>query len=108
MHYFSSIQRALPSFVLDVLVPTLDVYSDISIIVPWIIASHYKYAGSMAFPLLLQFAATIVKWYQLEKSKDKKWSWVFLVLQFWPQLRALRVIKMIYNGDTRADEKKKK
>lgn len=62
----------------------------------------------MTFPLFLNFAATVAKWYQLEKREDKKWSWVPLLLQFWPQLRSLRVIRLMYLGDARADKKKKK
>ena len=93
---------------LEVFLPTLDTYSDLSLIIPWLIASHYNYAGSMAFPLLIHFAATTVKWYQMEKPENKKWSWVFLLGQFWPQLQALRVIKMMYKRDKRADEERKK
>ena len=106
--YLASVKRTIPTFITKVLMPTMDTYGDLSLIIPWVIASHYYYAVSMAIPLLLQFLATIVKWNQLEKPQDKKWSWVFLILQLWPQLRALRVIKLMYNGDKRADDKKRK
>lgn len=106
--HFTSLKRVAPSFLLEVCLPTLDTYSDLSLIIPWIIASHYNYAGSMAFPLLIHFLAISVKWYQLEKSENKKWSWILLLLQFWPQLQALRVIKMLYKGEKEADQEKKK
>ena len=107
-NHFASIKQVAPSFFLEVFLPTLDTYSDLSLIIPWIIASHYNYAGSMAFPLLIHFLAMFVKWYQLETLENKKWSWILLLLQFWPQLQALRVIKMLYKGEKEADKEKKK
>merc|ERR1712226_1614183 len=58
-------------------------------------------------PLLLQFASTIYKWIRLGKRKHKKWSWIALVLQFWPQWRALRVMHLNYKNDKKFETKKK-
>ena len=104
----SPLQRILPSVLFDVGLPTLDVYSDLSLIIPWLIGHHYIYGTSMAIPLLLSFIAIAYKWYKLEKPQDKRWSWVFLLLQCWPQLRALRVIRKVYRGDPKAYEEKTK
>ena len=91
----------------DVGLPTLDVYSDLSLIIPWLIAGHWIYGLSMTIPLLLQFVSTIYKWIKIEKREDKKWSWIFLILQLWPQLTAIRVIKLLYKNDPSANDKKK-
>ena len=58
----------------------------------------------MTIPLILQFISTIYKWFQIEKREMKKWTWPILLLQFWPQWRALRII----NLDMKQDEIKRK
>ena len=103
----SPLKGILPSALFDVGLPTLDVYSDLSLIIPWFIGGHYIYGASMTFPIMLCFLATAYKWYRIEESTNKRWSWVFLLLQLWPQLRAIRVMKKLYQGDTRAYENKK-
>ena len=100
-HHFRAIKRILPSFLFNVLLPTLDVYSDLSLIIPWYLANHWKYALSMTLPLVLQFASTIYKWFQFECPKQKRWTWILLLLQLWPQWRAIRVLKLLYKNDKR-------
>ena len=75
------IKRIAPSFIFDVALPSVDVYSDLSLIIPWYRNGHLKYAASMTAPLLLQFISTAYKWFQLEKRESKKWSWTILLLQ---------------------------
>ena len=101
-------KKVLPSVLFDVIMPTLDVYSDLSLIIPWYIAGHPTYAASMTVPLSLQFTSTIYQWIKIEKPADKKWSWIFLFLQLWPQLRALRIIHLLYKGNDKALHKRKK
>ena len=43
----------------------------------------------------------------MEKPEDKKWSWILLFLQLWPQWRAIRIIRLLYRNDPRAVDKKK-
>ena len=62
---------------------------------------------SMTVPVLLLFLSTIYKWIRLEKRENKKWSWVILLLQFWPQWRAIRVMRLDFKNDPRTDDKKK-
>ena len=102
------IKQVISPCIFDVGLPTLDVYSDLSLIIPWYINDHVIYAGAMTVPLLMQFLSSIFKWVRLEKTKDKRWSWIFLLLQVWPQLRALRWIRLVYKGHPRALQKKKK
>ena len=104
-YHSSAIKRVLPSFLFNVLLPTLDVYSDLSLIIPWFLANHWKYALSMTLPLVLQFASTIYKWFQFECPKQKRWTWILLFLQLWPQWRAIRVLKLLYKNDKRHQKK---
>jgi len=100
-------KRIVPSFVFDVVFPSLDVYSDLSLIIEWFIKRHWIYAISMSMPVLLQFLFTIHKWVRLEKSESKKWSWLFLLIQFWPQWRAIRAMNLDCKNDEKAERKKK-
>ena len=101
------IKRISPSFILDVALPSIDVYSDFSLIAGWIWRQHWTYAISMSVPLLLQFLATIYKWFKLEKRENKKWSWPLLLFQFWPQRRAIRVMNLDFKNDEKTEAKKK-
>ena len=101
------IKRVAPAFVFDVALPSLDVYSDCSLILGWYLNGHLVFTMFMAIPVLLQFAFTSYKWVRLENREDKRWSWIVLLLQFWPQWRALRIIKLDLNKHETFQTKKK-
>jgi hypothetical protein len=91
----------------DVVLPTLDVYSDLSLVVPWYLDGHPKYALMMTIPPLLNLGFTSYKWWSSEKSSEKKWSWLLVILQFYSQFKALQVINLLWKKDPKAHEKKK-
>ena len=93
--------------IFDVVVPTVDVYSDLSLIITWYMQGHWKYASAMLIPVLLNFLATCYTWWRLEKKKDKKLTWILLVAQVWPQYRAIKVIVHVLRSHPGAEEKKK-
>ena len=99
--------KRIVTFVFDVVFPSVDVYSDLSLIIGWIVNGHWKYAISMSMPVLLQFIFTIQKWIRLEKPESKKWSWLFLFLQCWPQWRAICAMNLDFKNDKKAEAKKK-
>ena len=101
------IKRIAPSIVFDVVFPSLDVYSDFSLILGWYMNGHFKYAISMTIPIMLQFLFTIYKWIRLEKMANKKWTWPILLLQFWPQWRAIRIMRLDFRNDSKIEAKKK-
>ena len=41
--------------------------------------------------IVTNFLFTSVAWWRMESAEQKKWSWIFLALQLWPQLRAFQV-----------------
>ena len=61
----------------------------------------------MTFPLFLQFLSTTYKWFRLEKRESKRWSWIILLLQCWPQWRAIRIIQLDIQKDEEAEAKKR-
>ena len=99
--------KATPFFLTDVALPTFDVYSDLSLVIGWYWNRHWNFAISMTIPLVLQFLATCYKWIQIEKKENKIWSWIPLILQCWPQVRALRIINLDVKNNTKAKDKKK-
>ena len=105
--FFQGVKRASPAILSDVILPTFDVYSDFSLAIGWFWNGHWKFAISMLIPVVLQFVSTIYKWIRLEKTNSKRWTWIPLVLQFWPQWRALRIINLDRKDTIKADEKKK-
>ena len=92
----------------DVFLPTLDVYGDASLVIPWYYQGHYAYASLMTVPMVLNYLFTTYKWWSMEKASDKKWSWVLVMLQLWQQWNAFKVMRLIYKKDDRAEEKKKR
>ena len=92
----------------DVFLPTLDVYGDASLVIPWYYQGHYAYASLMTAPMILNYIFTAYKWWSMEKASDKKWSWVLVMLQLWQQWNAFKVMRLIYKKDDRAEEKKKR
>ena len=101
-------QKFVAPLLLDIGLPTLDVVSDVILIVTWFLAGHWKYGSLMIIPLIPQFLWTCYKWFQTEKSSAKKWSWIFLLLQLWPQLQALKLLRQIYAGNEKKVTKQEK
>ena len=88
-----------------VCLPSFDVYSDIAFAVELITGSyeghcgeggnpsHPKYAIAILTPVLLSWIFVAQHWYREEKGVRKKlWTLPFLILQCYPQYRALRVL----------------
>ena len=95
---------------LNVVLPTIDVYTDASLVFDWFIRGHPVYAGMMTFPLALNYIFTTYKWWSMEKKKksdSRKWSWVLVLLQVWQQWNSIKIIYRILNRDKCAEVKKK-
>ena len=90
-----------------VCLPSFDVYSDIAFAVQLITGSykqnkycigrakpsHPKYAIAILTPVLLSWIFVTKQWYREEKGVSQKlWTLPFLILQCYPQYRALRVL----------------
>ena len=92
----------------DVFLPTLDVFSDLSLVASWYYDNHYKFATAMSVPLLLNLLFTFRQWWITEEKEDKIWSWLFLITLTWPQWRFLKVIRLLYKKDKNAISERKK
>ena len=91
----------------DVLLPITDVYGDTSLVIPWYLQGHYKFAILMTLPMLLNYIFTTYKWWSFEDSGNKWWSWMLVLLQLWQPWRAMKVMFLLYKNDDQAQAKKK-
>ena len=95
-------EQAIRDFILGVILPTIDVGSDLLFAFKLLLAdwsachkienNRFMYASvSFIFPTLSFLFATY-HWWQLEKPKNRLRTLPFLLLQVWPQFRVMRLI----------------
>eukprot|EP00092_Neocalanus_flemingeri_P007382 GFUD01007970.1.p1 GENE.GFUD01007970.1~~GFUD01007970.1.p1 ORF type:complete len:198 (+),score=34.70 GFUD01007970.1:129-722(+) len=92
---------------LSVLMPSWDVYSDWGVTIQLFIYGDPLYAISMMVPQLSNILFTFFIWRKLEKKEAKRWSWILVITQCWPQFFAVRIAWMILKGN-KAWRKEKK
>ena len=81
--------------IFGLILPTTDVYSDISFAVKLFWNGHPRYAWSMLTPVILSFLFMIVHWLRMESTLKKRLiSLPFLILQIWPQVQVCKILKM--------------
>ena len=81
--------------IFGIILPTTDVYSDISFAMKLFSEGQPKYAYSMLVPVLFSFLFMIVHWLRVESTLKKRLkSLPFLILQIWPQVQVCKIIKM--------------
>ena len=87
---------ALKLLIFNFLLPCIDIFFDARLI----LSLHPQYLGCLLViltGLILHFCFTCFAWWRLEPRAQKKWSWIFLILQIWPQMKAVQVSqKLIY------------
>ena len=96
---------------INIILPSLDLYRDISMMTRLFNTDYYEYSwwiGFLFLCLLINFFFTSLAWWRLETAGDKRWSWLLLLLQIWPQSRAVRVIWFTWTGDPKASQEKAK
>ena len=74
----------------NIILPFIDIYFDIRLI----LKLHPQHVGCLLVilsGLFLHFIFTCFAWWRLEPRAQKKWSWIFLILQIWPQMKAVQV-----------------
>jgi len=92
--------------VLNVLLPTVDVYSDLALIIKFLANGHYKWACILLVPFLLNYIFAWILWWRLDKNK---WiSWVAVILGCYPQCFAINVVRIMWTDFERGLAKKKK
>ena len=96
-------------FILSIALPSWDVYSDTYLIltlatrqmVPyalWLLVPQVMLVVVVMIPQVLNTLFTLQMWWRVEEGLDRRWSWVLVVLQAWPQVWAARIIWWILTG----------
>ena len=74
----------------NIVLPFIDIYFDIRLIHK-LQPQHLGCLLVILSGLILHFIFTCFAWWRLEPRAQKKWSWIFLILQIWPQMKAVQV-----------------
>ena len=72
----------------NIILPFIDIFFDFRLI------HKLQHVGCLLVilsGLILHFIFTCFAWWRLEPRAQKKWSWIFLILQIWPQMKAVQV-----------------
>ena len=86
-----AITPSIMLIVFNVILPTIDIFLDTAL-VKKLFLNEYWFAGLIVTSgILTNFLFTSLAWWRLESSQQKKWSWIFLLFQLWPQLKAFQV-----------------
>ena len=85
--------------VLCMVAPSWDVYSDWAVTIQLFMRGDLFYAMAMMIPQVTNIVFTFFIWRKLEKDRSKRWSWILVITQCWPQVFAARIIWMIISGE---------
>ena len=90
-----SVTPSIKLFVFNIVLPTIDIFLDI-VLIPKLFKNGFWGSGTIVIAgIVTSFIFTCLAWWRMESRKQKKWSWIFLLLQLWPQLRALQVAALM-------------
>ena len=86
-----SVTPSIKLFMFNIVLPTMDIFLDITMIQKLFTNGYYGCGTLVVTGIVTNSIFTSLAWLRLEPKDQKKWSWIFLLLQLWPQLRALQV-----------------
>ena len=77
--------------IFNIILPTVDIFFDAALIQKLLLNDFLVSGVFVSLGIFTNFLFTSLAWWRLEPAKQKNWSWIFLALQLWPQLRAFQV-----------------
>ena len=102
---WTKIKTIVTMLVFNILLPTLDIYSDLSLIIKLYIGTpcdhcevvnHPKFATALLIPFLLNYTLSFITWYNLnENSEQKKHTFIFPLLNIYPQYGRILIINYL-------------
>ena len=69
---------------LNIGLPTLDVYSDIALSTKLYLNRQNIWATAILVPFLVNYVLGWRAWIYTEKKKNRKWTWIFVLLGCYP------------------------
>ena len=103
-HQTDILTPALSLLIFNITMPCVDFYFDASLI-RILFFNNWGCLFVLVCALAANFLFTSFAWWSIEPKSQKAWSWIFLVLQIWPQLKAVQVNLSIYHFYTRLSVK---
>ena len=89
-HQTDILTPALSLLIFNISMPCVDLYFDASLI-RILFFNNWGCLFVLVCALATNFLFTAFAWWRIEPKSQKAWSWIFLVLQIWPQLKAVQV-----------------
>ena len=86
-----SVTPSIKLLMFNIVLPTMDIFLDITMIQKLFTNGYWGCGTLVVTGIITNSIFTSLAWWRLEPKDQKKWSWIFLLLQLWPQLRALQV-----------------
>ena len=87
------IGEAILTITFGILLPCWDVYSDVAFAIHLISEGHINFGLTMLGPMILSILFTIPHWWRIEATTSNRLkTFPLLLLLFWPQYRALRIL----------------
>ena len=71
---------------LSIMLPTWDVFSDLALTLRLALQGDVYFALSLLAPQLLNIGMTALLWLRIEPVEYRRWSWILVALQIWPQV----------------------
>jgi len=96
---------SLPLFVLNIILPTVDIYSDLALVIQMFLSSEASIGGILLVPFLLNYLLTWIVWWRIDKMK--KISFISTTLSCYPQFCAAKVIYAIFTNSGKTEAMKK-
>ena len=84
------VTSSLSLLLFNITMPSLDIYNDVSLLES-LHKRHWNCFSVIVAALSFNFVFTCIAWWRIEPRFQKTWSWIFLLLQIWPQLKACQV-----------------
>ena len=89
----------------NVVLPTVDVYSDLGLVTKLYYYGHPKWASLLLVPFLVNYTLCWIAWFTTEKQR--KFTWIATLPGCYPQLVAARIIWLFWTQPMKGMREKK-
>ena len=89
-HQTDILTPALSLLIFNITIPCVDFFFDAALI-RILFSNNWGCLFILVCSLAANFLFTTFAWWRIEPKSQKTWSWIFLILQIWPQLKAVQV-----------------
>ena len=97
------LKELIAMVVILLILPTVDIGTDLRLAIIWW-PTRRNWAIAILCTILANTSCSAVLWWYLEPRWKKKYSWIFVIFQVFPQYRAVSIIyKFVRNGDIDED-----